>query len=221
MNFLRKYRYAYLIILSMLLLQALLYRRFPDPMPIHWNAAGDIDGDLAKPWGVWLGTLVFALVIAVMTVLPALSTREFSMQPFAHIYRLVIGVFAGFALWITAVTDAIALGYSLPLGRHILIALGVLFFILGNWMGKITPNYYYGIRTPWTIADADVWRRTHRLAGPLLMLASLVSIAATFMQPQFGLMVFLAGIGLACIVPMVYSWRISNSAKCPPQDDGE
>ena len=44
---------------------------------------------------------------------------------------------------------------------------GLLFAFMGNLMHNIKPNYFAGVRTPWTLEDPDTWRATHRLAGKL------------------------------------------------------
>jgi uncharacterized membrane protein len=32
-------------------------------------------------------------------------------------------------------------------------------------MGKIRPNWFVGVRTPWTLSSKLSWDKTHRLAG--------------------------------------------------------
>jgi uncharacterized membrane protein len=81
--------------------------------------------------------------------------------------------------------------------------------VLGNWMGKLTQNFYCGIRTPWTIADADVWNRTHRLAGPLIMLAGVISLAGVWVSTRIGLYALIAGTLIGFAFPALYSWWIS------------
>ena len=216
---LRTYRLALGTLASMGLLQARLYTRLPDPMPTHWNAFGQIDGTLAKPWGVWILPLVFTVVVSAMTLLPALSPSQFPMAPFARIYRAVVAIVAGLGLWITFLVDAVALGLPLSVPRQTLCAVGLLLVVLGNWMGKITRNFYFGIRTPWTLADVHVWDRTHRLAGPLVMLAGLATAVLAAWQPRLGLVALLLGSGLAFGVPAAYSWWISpRTHGLPPED---
>jgi len=221
MSTLRHYRYAFLLLLSLILAQALLYPHLPDPMPIHWDGHGNVDGVLAKPWGAWLATLIFTPVIALMTVLPVVSPAQFPMQPFVRVYRWFVTVMAAFALWLVLLTDAIAMGLPISLPQHIIAAVGVLYIVLGNWMGKITRNFFFGIRTPWTLADSTVWDRTHRLAGPLVMLAGLGAIGAALFSPLSGVAALLIGSAIAFGVPVIYSWRISASHSAPTEDDSE
>ncbi len=55
-------RAATVTMLSMLLLAFLvalvLYPQMPDPMPSHWNAAGEVDGYMPKFWGLFLLPLI-------------------------------------------------------------------------------------------------------------------------------------------------------------------
>jgi len=48
--------------------------------------------------------------------------------------------------------------------------------LLGNFLGKVTKNFFAGIRTPWTLAIDEVWLRTHRLGGKLFVLAGAVMV---------------------------------------------
>ena len=49
---------------------------------------------------------------------------------------------------------------TVSIGRMVTALVSVLLVLLGNMMGKIKHNYFFGIRTPWTLADPDVWVRT-------------------------------------------------------------
>src|SRR5262249_43685722 len=56
-------------------------------------------------------------------------------------------------------------------------AVGVLLVVLGNFLGKVTRNFFVGIRTPWTLASEEVWFKTHRLGGKLFVFAGLATFA--------------------------------------------
>jgi hypothetical protein len=214
----RQYRIAFLLLICLVILQAFLYPHLPDPMPIHWDVHGNVDGYLAKPWGPWLATLIFVPVIGLMTLMPVVSPTQFPMQPFNRVYRLFLTALAAFAVWLVLLTDAIAMGVAVSLPQHLISAVGVLYVVLGNWMGKITRNFFFGIRTPWTLADAVVWDRTHRLAGPLVVLAGLSAIGAALLRPLAGVATLLIGSALAFGIPVIYSWRISARHSAPVED---
>jgi uncharacterized membrane protein len=72
-------------------------------------------------------------------------------------------------------------------------------------MGKLTKNFFVGIRTPWTLANDEVWLRTHRLAGKLFAVAGLgIVVSALF---DWGATVpILVGVAIAAGIPTVHSY---------------
>ena len=45
------------------------------------------------------------------------------------------------------------------------MALGIVFIVLGNYMPLFRQNFFAGIKTPWALADEEIWNRTHRIGG--------------------------------------------------------
>ena len=88
--------------------------------------------------------------------------------------------------------------------------IGLFFVVLGNQLAKSRPMYMVGIRTPWTLANADVWVATHRLGGKLMMLAGLMwLVAAAFGWVGRSAMPLLTAAMLAAaIAPIVYSYLL-------------
>jgi uncharacterized membrane protein len=90
--------------------------------------------------------------------------------------------------------------------RPILVGVGFLIAVVGNFLGKMTRNFFAGIRTPWTLASEEVWHRTHRLAGKLFVLAGLVvAVAGVAGVPGWPL---LAVPGVAALIAVVYSYVV-------------
>jgi uncharacterized membrane protein len=77
---------------------------------------------------------------------------------------------------------------------------------MGNFMGKLTRNFFVGIRTPWTLVNDEVWLRTHRLGGKLFVAAGVVTAIAAFSGA--GLYVMLAAVLAAAIVSVIYSYVV-------------
>jgi uncharacterized membrane protein len=95
------------------------------------------------------------------------------------------------------------------------LASGVLFLIIGNFLGKLTKNYFAGIRTPWTLENDEVWHRTHRLGGKLFVLGGLFTIVSAFMG--MGLPVLIATVAATTIVTTAYSYVIYRKLTRSPQ----
>jgi uncharacterized membrane protein len=64
-------------------------------------------------------------------------------------------------------------------------ALMLLFMaFLGNYMLNLKPNYFAGIRTPWTLESENVWRKTHLFGGRLIFYGSLLGMIVIFFLPD-------------------------------------
>jgi uncharacterized membrane protein len=157
-----------------LALSAFLYARLPDPMPTHWNLQGEVNGYTAKPWGPLVIPLIMIGVMLLFLALPKLSPRGYEIGRFQGVFEILQTVSLAFLLLVHAMTLLFGIGVAVDMTRAIIAALGLLFAILGNFLGKVTKNFFVGIRTPWTLASDEVWLRTHRLAGKLFVLAGIL-----------------------------------------------
>lgn len=97
-------------------------------------------------------------------------------------------------------------------------AFGLLFLAVGNYMPKIRQNRTMGVRVKWTLASEANWNATHRFAGKVWVAAGLLCMISALLSLEMMLVVFIASIVLAAVVPCVYSYRYY---KQHPQDGAE
>ena len=169
---------ALLLVLAGFGFAALTSPSLHDPVPSHWNDRGEIDDTIPKPWGVYLLPIAMVGTWLLLSLLPRISPRGFEMSTFARAWGVLSVATLAFMLFVEVLAlEAARTGR--PLTPTPLIAgVGVLIVVLGNLLGKVTRNFFAGIRTPWTLASEEVWLRTHRLAGKLFVLAGLVIFVA-------------------------------------------
>jgi uncharacterized membrane protein len=76
---------------------------------------------------------------------------------------------------------------------------------------RARPNWFFGIRTPWTLTNDRVWTRTHRVGGYAMTAAGLlVVLAAIAFPPPWAFFTFMGLVVPAAVGPIVYSyltWR--------------
>ena len=89
-----------------------------------------------------------------------------------------------------------------------MIAIGILFIIIGNLLPKVKQNFFMGIKTPWTLADEHVWYATHRFSGKLWFVLGLVMCACGFVPDTVMGPIILISATVAVIVPIVYSYIV-------------
>jgi len=199
---------------------AILYPHLPDRVPTHWGLNGPPDRYTDKPWGPFVLPLTMVGLYVVLSLLPAISPRGFRMEQFRRTYEVIKATIMGFLFLIMVMAHLAALGKVVAVGQFIFAAVGLLLLVLGNYMGKVTKNFFVGIRTPWTLASDEVWLRTHRLGGKLFVLAGLVLIVCAI--AGLGLIPGLVAIGAASLIPVIYSYviyrRIEGFKNHPPEN---
>ncbi len=99
---------------------------------------------------------------------------------------------------------------TLPI-RGIVMIVGLFLAFMGNYLTTVQPNYFVGIRTPWTLESPAVWARTHRLGGILFCLAGLLLAGLALVLPlpyvTPALLVLLVGTVLVCYAYSYVAFR--------------
>jgi len=175
----------------------------PDQLPIHFDFDGTPDGYGSKLIYILLPIGIYLL----MLVLPYVDPRKSNYQIFSNTYfklRLIINVLFG-------VIDSVVIYNTLhgieKLGLFVPISIFLLFTLIGNYMGTIRPNYFVGIKVPWTLNNDEVWIRTHKMAGKLWFWAGLFGIVSLFVVKKPEIMM-LPIIAIMVVIPIVYSYII-------------
>jgi uncharacterized membrane protein len=98
--------------------------------------------------------------------------------------------------------------------KFVFVAMGLLFALLGNNMYNIQPNYFAGIRLPWTLESEDNWRKTHHLAGRLWFFGGLIfAVIALYLSRELASPVILVLVAVLVIIPIIYSYRLYKKSK--------
>ena len=200
-------------------MSAYMYPALPDPMPAHWNIEGEVDRYMVKPWGVIVLPLATVFVFVLMKIIPAISPRGFRTDKFADVVNIVMVALTGFMSGITILVLLEASGRDVHLNEAVFSAVGLLFIVLGNYLGKVRKNFFIGIRTPWTLASDEVWNRTHRMGGWVFVLIGFFMFLNAFVALPEGLLIW--SIVLLALVPVVYSYFLYRKLEGFVPDDPE
>lgn len=207
------------LVLAALAVSALLYADLPPQVATHFNAAGEPDRWSDPPTAALMMPVIMAALWLMLWVLPRISPQGWRVEPFADVWhRCQLAIIAFMLLMHVGVLGHAVGWWGADMGRLVITGVGLLLLVLGNYLGKTTRNFFLGIRTPWTLASDEVWRRTHRLGGWMMVGAGamLVVMGIAGVNP----LVFAVIIGAAVLVPVVYSflaYRAIEGFK-PPQD---
>ena len=133
--------------------------------PVHWSFSGQPDRYGSKLEAVSIGPIVTVLIYVLAVVLPELDPKRKNYERFKKEYLLLMQAIMGFLAVIYIVSIMAAFGRQVNITVWVNAMVGVLFVILGNYMGRIKQNWYMGIKTPWTLSDEKVWDKPIGSAG--------------------------------------------------------
>ena len=206
MRALGRYWLAISLVAAAFATSAALYPTLPAIIPTHWNAAGVINGWMPKLRGAFvapIGSLVTVLCLILFA--PSEIDADDADLKVRYYPTIVAGVAA---IWLFGNLSVLTygMGWRHDMPSDAAVALGLLFVVIGNSLGKFSRNDVIGIRTPWTLADKEVWVRTNRVGGWLVVLAGVVMAATGLMG--FRLAPGLIALAAAAAVSVGYSYLI-------------
>jgi uncharacterized membrane protein len=198
------------IVLTMFAVSAWAWGQLPagSQIPVHWNAAGEVDGYGSKFTGLLLMPLMGAGIVGLFALIPRIEPRAANLAQSGGAFRALWLVLLLYFLLLHGALVLNILGYGVEIARVIPVLMGVLFLVIGYAIRDIRSNFLMGIRTPWTLSSELSWRKTHRMGGALFMLIGVAMLGALFLPATWWVWLMLAGIGLLLPIIMVYSWYV-------------
>jgi immunity protein, SdpI family len=207
-----------LLIAAMFTAAAWAWPQLPERLPIHWNIRGEVDG-----WGnKFMGLLFLPLMVLglyfLLLLLPLIDPGKSNYASFQKVYGIIRIAFVTFMAALYTATLFAAFGRTINMTTIIMPLVGFLFIVLGNFLGKIRPNWFVGIRTPWTLSSQLSWDKTHRLAGWLFIFMGLLCFLIAFFQNIWMLVAVLVIDGLCAIWMVIYSYLVyrNDPHRTPP-----
>jgi uncharacterized membrane protein len=202
-----------IIILAIILISFLgsfyYYDSLPERVPIHWNAQGEIDGYTSKNTGIFLLPLIEIIVAIIFVIIPLIEPNKKNVKKFIKHYNLFAIVMVGFFAYIHFLTLLIAKGYDINFIQFFAPALGIMFYAIGILLKHTKQNYLIGIKTPWTLANEEVWDKTHELGGKLFQISGIITFFAILL-PKTNILLLIGPVLTSAVITIVYSYYIYN-----------
>lgn len=188
------------------------YTGLPDSVPVHFNADGEAD-KFGQKSSLWLHTSILSVVglgiyllIGNLHKIDPKKSAKVSVETFKSMAIIILLFLTIINISITVSTVNYPTTFSLT--KIILPAVGLLFTVMGYFMRTIQPNYFIGLRLPWTLEDDENWAATHQLAArlwiPAGILIALFSLVFPFYTAFIMMMVITA---IIVIIPATFSYR--------------
>lgn len=202
-----------LFIVSGFVMAFYFYANFPAQVATHWNIRGEVDGYSSSFIGAFMLPILSLFMYLVFLFLPYFDPKREQYANFPEIYHWIKDIILGFLLVLFLMTGFNGLGYRVDVGFWVPIMIGILFIVLGLLMRKISPNWFIGIRTPWTMSSEDVWKKTHAASVWVFAAAGLLMMATSLVEPTIKIILFIISISLLVFVLPIYSYFLLNQEK--------
>ena len=189
------------------------WSELPSLVPIHWGLSGDINGTTARLQAVILVPLINAALFCFLLFLPKMDPKRENYAKFKTTYELfrwIIHLFLTL-LQVFVIWNAVLIfrgDHPLNVATFLPPFIGLLFVILGNYTTRVRPNYFVGIRTPWTLADEHVWEQTNRFGGKVFVIVGIIGILSLLFPAAIRFYFFVIPLLIGIVAIVVYSYVV-------------
>jgi len=178
-------------------------------VPVHWNAAGEVDGT-ANPIEAFSFAPAFQLLLLV--IFSFISKIEPRRENLKNSMKAVSAVVMSVTLLLALIQALMISQLFSPnlIGPNAIFAgIGLMLAVMGNYFGKLRSSFFIGIRTPWTLSSDTVWKKTHRLGGKMMVAGGLLLfLVSLFLPTPYMVYAVFATVIPATLVPAAYSWLL-------------
>ena len=198
-------RIAVIIVAANLLLGLVTYPMLPDEIIIHWGPGGIPDGYSSKLTGVLLMQLVQFIMLGIYVVIPRIDPEK-KISASTGYYSNLMNLMLGFFMFFNVLFITQNLGYDYNMTSVMMPAVGVLLFLIGGILDKTEPNWFVGVRTPWTLSNDEVWRTTHEKSSIMFKIWGIIAIAGV-LYPAASVWVLVSAILVSIVYLFAFSYR--------------
>jgi uncharacterized membrane protein len=151
---------------------------------------------------------IYCLLLFIQKIDPRKKNYEAFKSSFYRIRFIV-------SLFMTAIAGIIIasnIGIIMDELKILRISIFVLLAVIGNYIYSVKLNWFIGFRTPWTIDNEIVWRKTNQFGAKIMVVFSIIGLITTLIPQKdgTGMIMFFSIIVIMVLIPIIYSYRLHN-----------
>jgi uncharacterized membrane protein len=101
-----------------------------------------------------------------------------------------------------------ASGTPIRMERVLMPSVGVFIGIMGLLIPRVHPNWFVGIRTPWTLTSDLSWEKTHKIGGTLFVILGALMVLSSFIVPEIAIWILVAAALAIVVFLFAYSYQV-------------
>lgn len=180
----------------------ILYNELPERIAIHWGIDNKPNGYFSKPAFVFgMPVMMVALQIFCCIVSDLSDKNPEANKKAVTVYKWIIPILS-IVLYI--VTVAVALGNNLDIRKIVMVILGILFIISGNYMPKVRSDYYMNSKIFWVKnRNEKLVNKAIKISAYGLIIFGILFILSILFKPIVSIFVLVAML-LFCLFVYLY-----------------
>ncbi|MDD4412145.1 MAG: SdpI family protein [Patescibacteria group bacterium] len=198
----------FLVIAFMFVASIIFYNSFPETVPVHWNLAGQADGWSGRTFGAFFIPCLTVGLYALFLFIPNIDPNKENFKIFAKQYHYFKSGLLVFMAAMYLITGLNGMDIRVPIDFYMPFLIGVGIMLMGLTLSKVKQNYTFGIRLPWTLANANNWDRTHKFGGKMFFLGGLLLAISGFFKGTPTKIIMFAAFILLMVTTCFYSYYI-------------
>jgi len=186
----------------------ILWNQLPNELATHWGPDGNPDGYSSRAFAVFvMPTILLALHLIVSLITAKADTNAISNK----LFRLLLWICPVMSIMISTLIYATALGHEVNVPFWVLMLLGIIYIVLGNYLPKARQNPFLGVRVKWTLESKKNWEHSNRFSAKVMVVLGLIFIICAmlwiFAEMKTAVVVIICGSLIGAIfVMMLYSY---------------
>lgn len=202
----------FIIVLASFAVSFWAYPNMPGVIITHWDLYGQPNGYMNQFWGSFLPPLISLFLFILFFVLQRILPLKENIEKFRKEFDYFMIFLFLFLFYLNNLSIMWNFGLNFSLVRFIVPAFALMWYVCGEVLEKSKRNWFFGIRTPWTLNSDSVWDKTHKLGGILFKASGIISLLGMiFVNWAFFLVI--ASISVSGIIVVVHSYFIYKQEK--------
>lgn len=190
----------------------------PETLPIHWDYNWQVDGYGSRYYLLILALLPILVYYGMLLTLK-IDPRRKNLENRQKTYNIFRYGLTCFFIVLSSFFYYLSLNPHAQVKNILLLMLAVILIGMGNYMPKVPQNYFLGIKTPWTLANEYVWKKTHKIGGYTWIVIGFVIAAYSLFDLPYEYIVMVVLLLGDVIFMMIYSYMIYRRVHTKNIDD--
>ena len=164
-----------IVCLLPIILGLIFYNELPESIAIHWGINNNPNGYFSKPAFVFgMPIMMVALQIFCCLCSDLSDKNPEANKKAVPVYKWIIPILT---IILYIVTIMFAFGSNLDIRKIVMVVLGIIFIISGNYMPKVRGDYYMNLKAFWVKnKDEKLVNKAAKLSGYALIIGGILCI---------------------------------------------